>query len=182
MIAQKAELRHRVISEALKDVGTFEGRNNTGTVQKYVKHWNANNPSFPLGLNSAYCGLAVDYWYHKAGLNANITLAPRAVNWYKYCQKPIPFASLTGEDISKLQPAGTVVFQSSHGHHVGILEEFKNLNLDSIEANTSTTRSRDRYDRSGEGVFRLRTRIGSNGLKPLYYCDTIKQATEWTGK
>lgn len=173
--------RAMVIQAALQDVGTFEGRNNTGPVQKYVKAWNARG-SFPLGLQSAYCGLALDYWYRQAGVNPNIYLSPRAINWQKYCRNPVAIWSATPAQLAGLPTAGALVFQSSHGNHVGLYLEYRDFMLFSIEANTSTTRSIDKYSRLGEGVFRLKTPVNNKTLRPLYYCDVIKQASEWKGK
>lgn len=174
--------RAQVVKVASRDISIFEERNNTGTVQKYVKFWNAHNKSFPLGLQSAYCGLALDYWYRQAGVNPNVYLSPRAINWQKYCKKPVAIWSATPAELAELKPAGALVFQSSHGNHVGLYLEYREFNLYTIEANTSTARSIDKYNRSGEGVFRLRTPVNNKALKPLYYCDVIKQAAEWKGK
>lgn len=169
--------RQKVIEAARMDVGMFEGRSNTGPTQKYVKFWNAFNS--PIDLQSAYCGLALDYWYKKAGVKPNISFTPRAINWYRYCANPVAIWNLTPAQLSELKPAGALVFQSSHGNHVGLFEKYAEFSLYSYEGNTSTARSINKYNRSGEGVFRLKTPINNKALKPLYYCDTIKQASEW---
>lgn len=173
--------REKVIQTATRDVGTFEGRSNTGAVQKYVKYWNARS-DFKLGLQSAYCGLALDYWYKQAGVNPNIYLTPRAINWQKYCKNPVAIWSATPAELAGLREAGALVYQSSHGNHVGLYLQYEDFSFITIEANTSTARSIIKYNKTGEGVFRLKTPINNKSLRPLYYCDTIKQATEWTGK
>jgi hypothetical protein len=176
--AQVAEsYRAKIIEAARQDVGMFEGRSNTGPVQKYVKFWNQYNS--PIDLQSAYCGLAMDYWHKKAGVKPNISFTPRAINWFKFCANPVAIWNLTPAQLSDLKPAGALVFQSSHGNHVGLFEKYADYTLYSYEGNTSTARSVTKYPRTGEGVFRLRTPINNKTLKPLYYCDTIKQASEW---
>jgi hypothetical protein len=178
--AQVAEsYRAKVIDQAKADVGIFEGRSNTGPTQKYVKYWNRYNA--PIDLQSAYCGLALDYWYKSAGVKPNINFAPRAINWFKFCANPVAIWNLTPAQLNDLKPAGALVFQSSHGNHVGLFIKYSDFHLYSIEGNTSTARSIDKYSRSGEGVFRLKTPLNNKTLKPLYYCDTIKQASEWKG-
>lgn len=174
--------RAKVIQAARLDVGTFEGKSNTGPVQKYVSYWNQHNKTFPLGMQSAYCGLALDYWYKKAGVNPNIYLSPRALNWQKYCKNGVAIWSATPAELAAMKPAGSLVYKSSHGHHVGLFESYEEFNFYTIEGNTSTARSLDKYGRSGEGVFRLKTPLNNKSLKPLYYCDVIEQATEWKGK
>jgi hypothetical protein len=171
--------RAKVISQAKKDVGILEGKSNTGAVQKYSKYWNATNPKNTLILTSPYCGLALDYWFKKAGVNHNIEFSPRAINWQKYCENPVPLFNLSASEYKKLKPGGVIVFKNSWGNHVGLYLEYQDFNIYTIEGNTSNARSITKYAVRSEGVFHLKTKVTNQSLKPIYYCDPIKQASPW---
>lgn len=166
-----------VLNQARKDVGTIEGKSNTGAVQKYAKMWNTINPKSRLALNSPYCGLAVWSWYRSAGINPNIEFSPRAINWKNFCKKPKAFFGLTLADLEKIPPAAAIVYKNSWGNHVGLFEKAIGTNIYTYEGNTSTARSVTNYARKSEGVFYLKTSISNRDLKPIYYCDCIAQST-----
>lgn len=163
-------------------MGTLETKNNTGPVQKYTRFWNQTNPKSPLVLTSPYCGLALDYWFKKAGVNHNIDFSPRAINWQKYCTNPVPLFNLSDAEYRKLKPGGVIVYKNSWGNHVGLFLEYREFYIYTIEGNTSSARSITKYAVKSEGVFHLKTKVNNQALKPIYYCDALKQASEWKGK
>lgn len=172
-----------VLAIAKKDVGIFEGKNNTGIVQKYAHFWNAHNPKNKLVLSSPYCGLALYYWFALAGIETNVEFTPRAINWHKNCKNSRAVWKLTKEELENLPKGSVIVYQNSWGgNHVGLIEKYKGFDFYTIEGNTSTGRSIHRYTLKGEGVFYLKTHINSKSLKPLYVCYVLEQSTEWKGK
>jgi hypothetical protein len=173
----------KVWTEAKKDVGVLESKNNTGAVQKYAKYWNTQNPKNQLILTSPYCGLSLYYWYAKAGIETNIPFTPRAVNWQIYCIDALPIWKMTVQELEDLPKGGVIIYKNSWGgNHVGLFEKYDDYFLYTIEGNTSNARSVTKYAKRSEGVFYLKTRISSTSLKPLYYCPVLPQSTEFKGK
>ncbi|MCP9765126.1 hypothetical protein EGI31_19505 [Lacihabitans soyangensis] len=171
-----SDSRVAVIEVAKKDVGLIEGKSNTGFTQKYAQRWNEAHPKGKLALNSAYCGLAVWYWYRGAGLDPNISFSPRALNWKTNCVKPVSFFGLTIKDIEGIPMASAVVYKNSWGNHVGLFEKAIMADIYTYEGNTSSARSVTKYPSRKEGVFYLKTSVNNKDLKPIYYCDCIKQS------
>jgi hypothetical protein len=165
-----------VIEMASKDVGIFEGKSNTGATQKFVKFWNEKYPKSKLSLQSPYCGLAVWYWYYKAGLNPQISFSPRAINWKIHCKHPVSFFGLTLKDLEEIPTASAVVFGNNWGNHVGTFKEAEGSFIYTYEGNTSTLRSVEKYNFKKEGVFLLKTSVNNRQLRPLYFCDCVKQS------
>lgn len=164
-----------VIELAKKDVGLFEGRSNTGGTQKFALAWNSAYPKGKLALNSPYCGLAVWYWYWKSGIDPNIKYAPRAINWKVYCDAPKSFFGLKLSELEAIPPASAVVYKNSWGNHVGLFHRSEGAWIYTYEGNTSTARAVSSFGKKGEGVFYLKTSINNKDLKPIFYCDCIKQ-------
>ena len=164
-----------VLEVARKDVGLIEGRSNTGFTQKYAKRWNEAHPKGKLSLTSPYCGLAVWYWYTNAGVNPNINFSPRALNWKTYCKKPVSFFGLTIKELEAIPLASAIVYKNSWGNHVGLFEKANMADIYTYEGNTSSARSVQKYPVRKEGVFYLKTSVNNKDLKPIYYCDCIKQ-------
>lgn len=164
-----------VIEVAKKDVGLIEGRSNTGFTQKYAKRWNEAHPKGKLALNSAYCGLAMWYWYNEAGIDPNINFSPRAMNWKTNCEKPVSFFGLSIKDLEAIPVAAAVVYKNSWGNHVGLFEKAISSDIYTYEGNTSSARSVVKYSAKKEGVFYLKTSVNNKDLKPIFYCDCIKQ-------
>ncbi len=173
--------RTRIIANARKDVGILETKNNTGEVQKFTRFWNTTNPG-KLVLTSPYCGLALDYWFKTAGVNHKIDFSPRAINWKNYCINPVALVNLSDNDYKKLKPGGVIVYKNSWGNHVGLFLEYREFHIYTIEGNTSNARSIKKYPYKSEGVFELKTKINNTALKPIYYCDALRQSTEFKGK
>jgi hypothetical protein len=172
-----------VLRIAKKDVGIFEGKSNTGAVQKYTVFWNSQNPKNKLVLTSPYCGLAIYYWYAKAGFETNIAFTPRAINWHLNCKTSRAVWKLTKDELEEIPKGSVIVYQNSWGgNHVGLIEKYNDFHFYTIEGNTSTGRSINKYDRKGEGVFYLKTHINNKSLKSLYVCDVLQQSTEFKGK
>jgi hypothetical protein len=170
-----------VINTARKDVGLLEIKNNTGEVQKFTKFWNETNRD-KLILTSPYCGLALDYWFKKSGVNHNVAFSPRAINWKINCKNPVALFNLSENEYKTLKPGGVIVYKNSWGNHVGLFLEYKDFHIYTIEGNTSNARSIDKYPKRSEGVFYLKTKITNTALKPIYYCPVIEQSKIYQGK
>jgi hypothetical protein len=160
------------LDRAKLDIGLLEGKNNTGGIQKYAKYWNQNNPQQKLALTSPYCGLGINYWLQgKHG----IKYAPRAISWQTDCKKGKAFYSLSINDLVNLPKGVVVVYRvkrkAGYGNHVGLFEKAILWDIYTIEANTSNARSIVKYSQRSEGVFRLKTNIHNNSIRPVYYCD-----------
>lgn len=167
-----------VIEVAKKDVGLIEGRSNTGFTQKYAKRWNEAHPKGKLALNSPYCGLAVWYWYRGAGLDPNISFSPRALNWKTYCKNPVAFFGMTIKELEEIPVAAAIVYKNSRGNHLGLFDKAVMADIYTYEGNTSNARAVNDFGKKTEGVFYLKTSVNNRELKPIFYCDCIKQSKE----
>jgi hypothetical protein len=164
-----------VLETAKKDAGLMEGRSNTGVVQKYARYWNERNTKAKLVLNSPYCGLAVWYWYTKAGVDPQVAFSPRAINWKVNCKSPHSFFGLSLKELEDIPKASAIIYKNSWGNHVGLFEKAVLSDIYTYEGNTSTGRAVQKYAKKGEGVFYLKTSVNNKQIRPIYYCDCIKQ-------
>jgi C1A family cysteine protease len=87
----------------------------------------------------------------------------------------VAFFGLTIKQLEEIPKAAAVIYKNSWGNHVGIFESAESFWIYTYEGNTSTGRSVNKYARKGEGVFYLRTSVNNKTIKPIYYCDCIKQ-------
>ena len=153
-------LRQKLVAIARKDVGQTEKSRNQGPAMK--KFWPATN--YPDGYvnREPYCAAAVCYWVREwlkdpEVLRALGKTASQAESWR--CKSPAAFGWTTwakkngllvmDDSMSNILHAGDVaVFDCSH---VGIVVNDGDEWVDTIEANTGSTSTRD-----GDGVWAKR--------------------------